>query len=226
MEITYSPRALYLAELKLLKRIIAEKEKQANRRIKFSHFLIIGTVGMICAYIAVKVPESFWTFLFGTLGVLAFAFIMFMPYEIYKLTKTHKLVLNQINTIIDKGVVHTCRISAERIAIAPEYEDEGNLYIIELNKNEVLYLWDGEYNLNKIFPCLEFEIYDNTFYECTHIQIYPLSDKTKPIKIDKKAKWDYMMKFGVPGNLEIHKIAFDETLKQFQIVTYLNLKKT
>lgn len=87
MEITYSHRALYPAELKLLKRIIAEKEKQANRRIKFPHFLIIGTVGMICTYIAVKVPESFWTFLFGTLGVLAFAFIVFMPYEIYKLTK-------------------------------------------------------------------------------------------------------------------------------------------
>lgn len=214
MEITYSPRDIYPAELKLLKRIIAEKKKQVNKRIKFAHFLIIGTVGIICVYIAVKVPESFWTFLFGTLGVLAFAFIAFAPYEIYKLTKTHKLVLNQINTIIDKGVVHTCRISAERIAIAPEYEDEGNLYIIELNKSEVLYLWDAEYNLNKIFPCLEFEIYDKPFYECTNMQIYPLSDRTKPIKIDKKAKWDYMKKFGVPGNLEIRKIALAETLKQ------------
>lgn len=213
MEITYSPRALYPAELKLLKRIVAEKEKQANRGIKFSHFLIIGTVGIICTCIAVKVPESFWTFLFGTLGVLAFAFILFMPYEIYKLTKTHKLVLNQLNTIINKGIVHTCRISAERIAIAPEYEDESDLYIIELNKYEVLYLWDLAYNLNKKFPCTDFEIYENTFFEFTGNQIYPLSDKIKPLKIDRKVKWDFIKKFGVPGNLEIRESTFDEIFK-------------
>lgn len=213
MEITYTPRAFYPSELKLLKSIVIKKEKEAKRKIKFTHFLIIGVFGILFAYVAVIVPDSFWTFLFGTLAVLSFALIVFVPYEIYKLTNERKSILYQLNTLINQDVVNTCKISAERIAIATEYEDEGNLYIIELNKNEVLYLWDTEFNLNKKFPCLEFEIYDNTFYECTNMQIYPLSDKTKPIKIDKKAKWDYMKKFGVPGNLEIRKIAFDETLK-------------
>ncbi len=213
MEITFSPRAFYPAELKLLKKLVAQNEKMTNRKIKFSHLIIAGVIGIGCAYVAMKIPESFWTFLFGTLGVFAFSFIVFMPYEIYKLTKEHKIILNQLNEIIDKGVVRTCRISAERIAIAPEYEDESDLYIIELNKNEVLYLWDIGYNLNKKFPCSDFEIYENPFFDCTNMRIYPLSDKTKPIKIDKKAKWDYMKKFGAPGNLEIRKIAFDETLK-------------
>ncbi|MDQ8011684.1 MAG: hypothetical protein REI96_04500 [Flavobacterium nitrogenifigens] len=213
MEITFSPRAFYPAELKLLKKLVAQNEKKAKRKIKFSHLIIAGGIAIGCAYIAVNITESFWTFLFGTISIFALAFIMFVPYEIYKLTKEYKIVLNQLNTIIDKGVVHTCRISAQRIAIASEYEDESDLYIIELNKNEVLYLWDIGYNLNKKFPCSDFEIYENTFFDCTNMRIYPLSDKTKPIKIDKKAKWDYMKKFGAPGNLEIRKIAFDETLK-------------
>lgn len=211
MEITFSPRAFYPAELKLLKKLVTQNEKMANRKIKFSHLIIAGGIAIGCFYIAVKITESFWTFLFGTISI--FAFIMFVPYEIYKLTKEYKIVLNQLNTIIDKGVVHTCRISAQRIAVASEYEDESDLYIIELNKYEVLYLWDLGYNLNKKFPCSDFEIYENTFFDCTNMRIYPLSDKTKPIKIDKKAKWDYMKKFGAPGNLETRKIAFEETLK-------------
>jgi hypothetical protein len=213
MEITFSPRAFYPPELKLLKKLVAQNEKMANRKIKFSHLIIAGVIGIGCAYVAIKISESFWTFLFGTLGVFAFSFIVFMPYEIYKLTKEHKIILNQLNEIIDKGVVRTCRISAERIAIAPEYEDESDLYIIELNKNEVLYLWDIGYNLNKKFPCSDFEIYENPFFEFTGNQIYPLSDKIKPLKIDRKVKWDFIKKFGVPGNLEIRESTFDEIFK-------------
>ncbi|WP_289665328.1 hypothetical protein [Flavobacterium panacagri] len=213
MKITYNPRDLYDDELKLLKKIITQKQKLANRKIKFPHLLIAGGVGIGSAFIAVNIPESFWTFLFGTLSVLAFSFIVFFPYEIHKLTKEHKIVLNQLNKIIDKGVVHTCKISAERIAIAPEYEDESDLYVIELNKNEVLYLWDIGYHLNKNFPCLDFEIYENIFFECTGMQIYALSNKVKPLKIDKKVKWDFIKKFGAPGNLEIRKSPFDEIFK-------------
>jgi hypothetical protein len=101
------------------------------------------------------------------------------------------------------------------MAIAPEYEDESDLYIIEVSSNEVIYLWDTGYSLNKKFPCPDFEIYEEGFFKLTGRQIYPLSEKNQPVKIDKKAKWNFMKQYGAPGHLETEKINFDELLKKY-----------
>jgi len=154
-------------------------------------------------------------FTFGTIAVLAFAFIVFVPYEIYKQKNRHKLFLQQLSTAIEKGTVDTYLIKTRRIAIAPEYEDESDLYIVELNDYEVLYLWDTEYNLNKKFPCSDFEIYENDFFKLIGRQIYPLSEKIQSVKIDKKTKWNFMKQYGASGHLEIEKINFDQLLEKY-----------
>ena len=89
------------------------------------------------------------------------------------------------------------------------------IYIVEIEKDKVLYLWDTEYNLNKKFPCLDFEIYEPNFYKLVGRQIYPLSEKIQAIKIDKKAKWNYMQEYGVRGHLETEIIGFDSLIEKF-----------
>ena len=215
MNITFKTRSFYPDELRILKTLKTKKEKETTSKIKFYHFLIAGLLGVSLTYITTIIPDSFWTFLFGTIAVFAFAFIVFMPYEIYKQKNRHKLFLQQLSATIEKGTVDTSLVNTKRIAIAPEYEDESDLYIVELNDNEVLYLWDIEYNLNKKFPCLDFEIYGDNFFKLIGRKIYPLSEKIQPVKIDKKAKWNFMKQYGVSGHLETEKINFDELLQKY-----------
>jgi hypothetical protein len=215
MNIAYKTRNFYPDELRILKTLKTQKEKETISKIKFYLFLIAGLLGAGLTYVTAIIPDSFWSFFFGTIAVFAFAFIVFTPYEIYKQKNRHKLFLLKLKTTLEKGTVDTCVINTKRIAIAPEYEDESDLYIIELNENEVLYLWDTEYNLNNKFPCLDFEIYEDNFFKLIGRQIYTLSEKVHPLKIDKKAKWNYMKTYGASGHLETEEIDFDELLQKY-----------
>lgn len=215
MDIPFKTRHFYPDELRLLKTLKTQKEKEGGGKIKFYHFVIAGLLGAGLTYITTQIPDSFWTFLFGTLAVFSFAFIVFTPYEIYKMRKKQKEFLQNLNATIDKGTVDTCLINAKRIAIAKEYEDEGDLFIIEYDIDKVLYLWDYDYNLRKKFPCLDFEIYEDNFFKLFGRQVYPLSDRIKPLTIDKKAKWNYMSKVGAAGHLETENVSFDKLIEDY-----------
>ncbi len=215
MNIQYKTRNLYPDELRILNKLKSQKEKEKMSKIKLHHFVTATILGTVLIYISSKIPDSFWLFLSGTTAVLLFAFVFFTPFEIYKKRKRHKSFLQQLNTIIAKGTVDTYLVMAKEIAIAPEYDDESDLYIIEINENEVLYLWDTEYNLNKKFPCLNFEIYDDVFFKLTNRQIYQLSEKIQPRKIDKKAKLNFIKQNGAPKHLEIEKINLAELFEKY-----------
>ena len=133
--------------------------------------------------------------------------------------------MRTLQSFLDKDTVDTYQIKSTRIAFAPEYEDENDLYIVELDENKVLYLWDIEYNLNKKFPCFNFEIYEDDFFKLTGRQIHPLSDKIQPIEIDKKSKWNYMKQYGGLGHLEIENIGFDKLLAKFHNNPHENNRK-
>jgi hypothetical protein len=215
MDIPFKTRPFYPDELRLLKTLRTQKEKEGGGKIKFYHFVIAGLLGAAFTYIATLLPDSFWTFLFGTLAVFLFAFIIFSPYEIYKMRRKGKDFLQHLNATIDKGTVDTCLINAKRMAVAQEYEDEGDLFLIEYDTDKILYLWDYDYNLRKKFPCLDFEIYENNFFKLFGRQVYPLSDRIKPLTIDKKAKWNYMSKIGTPGHMETQNINFDKLIADY-----------
>ena len=126
------------------------------------------------------------------------------------------MTLNLIESYLKTEIVRTCRINAEKIALAPEYEDETDLYLIKVNENEVLHLWDLEYNLKKKFPCLNFEVYEENFFTITGRQLYPLSDKIQPEKIGKKAKWNYMSKYGALGQLDVKYANFEQLVEEYR----------
>jgi hypothetical protein len=215
MDLQFKSRQFYPDELRLLKNLKTQKEKEGGVKIKFYHFVIAGLSGSAFTYLATLLPDSFWTFLFGTVAVFSFAFIVFAPYEIYKMRRNGKDFLKSLNATIEKGTVDTCLINAKRIAVGKEYEDEGDLFIIECGADKVLYLWDYDYNLGKRFPCLDFEIYQDDFFKLLGRQVYPLSDRIKPLIIDKKTKWNYMKKFGAPEHLQTDSINFDKLIEAY-----------
>jgi len=206
----FKTRELYPDELRVLKTLKTQTEKKSGCKIKIYHFVLAVFLGIVFAYLATLTKGSFWILPFGTIAVFSFGLVVFGPYELYKTQKRHKTFLQRLNVLIEKQTVDTCLINATRIALAEEYEDENDLYIVEMCKDKVLYLWDTEYNLNKNFPCLRFEIYERIFFELTGRQIYPLSEKIKPIMIDPKKKWKYMTQISTSEPTE--NISFDELM--------------
>lgn len=215
MNFTYKTREFYPDELQLLKKLKAKQIKESKSRFKFYHFLIAGAMGILFTYLAINTKTEFLIFLFGTGAVFAYVFILFMPYEIYKQRNNKKDFYNLVDEFMKKGTVETTLIKAKRIAIAEEFEDEGDLFIVDYDNDQVLYLWDYEYNFKKGFPCLEFEIYEDKFSQAFGTQIYPKSDPIEPIVIDKKAKWNYMMTIGTPDHLSSENINFDKLVADY-----------
>lgn len=209
-------RTLNSTEQALLKKLRTETEKTLKQKFKFHYFIIALISGVVFAYLASMIKIDFLIFAFGTIAVFAFSFIVFMPYEIYKDSVRLKKILKSIDSFVEKNELHVVPVKALRIAIAKEFEDEGDLVIVEYEVGKVLYLWDYEYGIAKRL-CLDFEIYEEGFFELTGRQVYPLSEKIKPVEIDRKAKWEYMSKVGSPGHLQVKRISFDQLLEQYKV---------
>jgi len=142
-----------------------------------------------------------------------------MPFEVIKLKKREKARIKHIDSILNRNTIEVCPVQAKRIAVAEEYEDESDLYIVEMTDGKILYLWDHEYNLKKNFPCLNFEIYNNEFYELIYRQINPLSEKIQPIVIDAKVKWAILTKEGLPEHLCVEDNDFDRLIERMKNFT-------
>lgn len=212
-------RPFYEDEARILSSLLKSKKKELNRKPRYYYLVIAIIIAAGCTYGAVKTNLDVIRFLLGTIAVFLWSFTVFTPYEIYKQQKKLKSDTNRLQEYVSAGIVCTYPVSAKRIALAKKYEDESDLYIIEIQNNNVICLWDREYNLNKKFPCLNFEIYDEDFTLLTGRQVYQLSEKIKPILIAPKAKWNYMIKNGVPENLQIISINFDKLIEK---INYYN----
>lgn len=208
----FKERQLYSDEIKILNRAKTIATKSLSDSFKLHYFIMAVIIGLLFTFLAIKTSHDFLVFLFGTTAVIAYAFVVFMPYEIYKRKKQIKNQIASLNRFLDTSTVRTFAIKTDKIAIAKEYEDESDLYIVKIDNNKVLFLWDTEYNLNKKLPCTDFEIYEQDFYLTMGRQVYCKGPKTDCIKIDKKKKWKYMGTHGFPEHLMIETKDFDKLI--------------
>ena len=214
MKISYKARPFYPDEQRLLRTLKNKKEREQGGRIKFHHFLVAAALAAGFGYLA-SISQNGWQgFIPGLITVFSVSFIVFMPREMYKRTRRHREFLAALHGFIDRGTVATCTISAKRIAVAEEYEDEGDIFLIEMGQDNILCLWDYAYTLPRRFPCLDFEIYEEDFTKLLGRMVYPLSKRIVPLTIDKKAKWNYMGKPGMPEHLEVIKANFDQFVEE------------
>lgn len=202
--------------MRLLRTLRARKEKEGRGLSRWHYFPIAGAIGAGCTYVASIVPDSIWTFLFGTIAIFCASFLVFGLYTIYVSQRRNRRFLKELENWIGNETIRTWRINAIRIAVAKEYEDEGDLYLVEYEPDKVLYLWDHDYNLKGKFPCLEFEIYEADYCKLIGRQVYPLSEHIKPrLVIDRKVKWKYMKEVGAPEHLSTESIDFDTLVARY-----------
>lgn len=218
MKLTTVNRPLYADELLLLQQALAFEEARGQRKFGLKHYIIILVCGCVLSYFAYlsSTHSDLLVFVFGTLSVLCFGFVVFMPYEEYKGEKKARERAAEIARIISSNFIEVTPVKATRIALAPEYEDETNLYILEIGERHVLYLWDAEYNLEDKFQCLHFEVYGSEFI--TDRMLYPLSDRVEPVVLDRNKKWELMSSPGLPEHKHIEEAGFDEVVARFGVI--------
>jgi hypothetical protein len=224
----FKTRALYPDELRRLNTLKTKTEKNKTKTSKSLVFFWALLLGIVCTCVAVETPkDSFWFFIFGTVAVFSFATAVFKLFNDLKAQDKNKNILQRVHALIDKQTVDTCPVNATRIALAETYEDESDWYIFELGNDKILRYWDVDFAYNsRKFPCLQFEIYEKNFAHLTGNDIYPLSEKIKPVVlIDPKKKWKYMCQFdpfehlvGAGENIGIANIGFDELISQIEML--------
>lgn len=207
-------RPLNVKETKTLQKIRSTAQKDLAQGLKLHYIAVAVIIGALCLYVANWTRYDVVALIFGTIAVFGFSCLAFMPYELFKFRRKAKQKIKQVEGLLAENSIEVYSVIATRIAVAKEFEDEGDLYIIETAGNDILYLWDYDYNLKKNFPCLEFEIYSDEFFKVIGRQIYPLTEKIKPFVITAKAKWAYMKKIGPPGHLALEKKSFDKVVER------------
>ena len=212
-------RSLNSDEVIILEKLIKKSEREIKSKNKNHYYLIAIVLGIGFVYLASIISIQFLVFVFGTLAVILFSFVVFTPYELYKDRKRHKKNITLASQYLTEKLIEVIPVKAKRIAVAKEYEDEGDLIIVEYDTNKILYLWDYDYNLKKKFPCLEFDIYEDNFFKLIGKQVYPINEEIKPIIIKAKDKWNYLKKFGAPGHMESIDMDFDELILKYNNVT-------
>lgn len=208
-------RPLEARESKALVKIRKTCEKDLAEVFKLRYVLVAIVFGLGCAYLAYWTKYGFLTFVFGAVSALSFMFVVSVPYDIYKTSRRLKSKIKQIDVIMSRGTVDVCPVQAKRIALAKEKKDEGDWFIIEMDDNRLLHLWDLSHELKKALPCLTFEIYDDDFYAAIGKPVNALSEKTQPaITISAKAKLAYLAKLGMPEHMRIEKKNFDKLVEE------------
>jgi hypothetical protein len=207
-------RPLTLKETKALTKIRSTAKKELKVGYRTNHMIVAIMLGTVFTYLAFLTKYNFLILAFGTIAVLSFGFVVFMPFEIYRERTRLKQRIKQVDDVLTLNSIEVTPMAAKQVALAKQFEDEGDLYIIEMDTSHILYLWDKDHNLKKNFPCLEFEIYSDDFHSLIGRQINPLNKKFKPLMINAKSKWAYFKKQPAPEHLSIEKRSFKKLVDQ------------
>ena len=207
-------RPLNAKEIKTLGKIRSSREKELRRPFQWTQPVSAVVLGTLALYLATWTRYDLITFLLGVFFIFCAAFVIIRPYEYFKDRKRARIMRGKVDEVLRAGMVEVAPVTAKQVALAKEHEDEGDLYIVEMEKGHVCYMWDRGYNLKKNFPCLEFEIYSEVFAQLIGRQINPLSEKMKPVIIDPRAKWNYLKKSGAPDHLYIEKKNFEKLIEK------------
>lgn len=197
-------------------RSAASKELEHPYNIR--SFILTIIAGALCAYFALWTRYELFTFILGTISVLSFGFVFYMPFQIYRDVQKTKQLIRDVDVFLTSGEVNVYPVTASRIAVAKESKDEGDLYIIELSNKGILYLWDTFHNMKKHLPANEFEVYSKPFAALIRRNVNTLSEKTTAIQVSAKGKDAYFKKTGaVPEHLSVDKKNFDKLLRDLGV---------
>ncbi|MNJ97715.1 hypothetical protein D3C87_154680 [compost metagenome] len=216
MKLKTTDRKLSAKELRLLKLVLRNRIQELQSKNHLRFFLISLSIGITFACIAWMLKDGFFLFLTGTIAVFAFIAFIFSIAPTFKEKLVEKKTVNDLAAYIEKGVVTVSNINSLNIAEVSDHENESNLFIIEFEKDKILYYWDFKYSLYDKFPCEQFEIYDATFYKFANREINFLSPKIEVTTISLNKNSSYFNKFRKPAHMEIINKNFKELISEIK----------
>lgn len=208
-------RPFFPDEIRLLNKLKLKYSQKAVSRLKVYDLLLIFITGIAFADMATMIKSGLGIAVFGTLAGLCFFVVLFAPFERYQNNRRIKRKWSVANSLLMQNGLTVTRVNALQIALAAEYEDEGDLYLVAYKPDAVLYLWDNNYQLSKRLPCLNFDIYPEEFTRLTGRQVYTLSEQIMPLSIAAAHKWKYLKKYGSPRQLSTEEISMEDLIARF-----------
>lgn len=215
MELARISRPLLPEEIKRLRKLKKERQSRLQKGFQYYWLLYAVLAGTVFTGLAIYLEDGFLHFLCGTLAVFAWSALVFAPWEAFKLFRRDKAQIAVLDECLNSGTIRVVPVNALRIALAPEFEDESDLYMVEYAPDHILYIWDIDYNLEGVFPCMRFDLYEPEFAVLTGMVLHPRSEKIEPVHIDKAAKWKHLGEFGGPGEWQAERRNFDELIAAF-----------
>lgn len=206
-------RPLLTSEINILKRLQRKMKKTLATKEKWHHYVIALLAGIAGTYLAFHLKMGFVQGLSIQLAIIGFSLLIFMLYTLYRTRRSAKNKLSLIDALLAEKQVKVTPVDALKMAVAEEFKNEKQLYIIAYELNKVFYF--NDYGFGRAYPCLKFEIYEDAFFEATGRRIHPLSEKIEPLIISSKHKWTYLEKKGWPEHLTTEPINFDALVKAY-----------
>ena len=218
---------------------IKEKEKLNTRiseikeslNIRFNWIVVFVLIGITIASMVhiIYFDKSNWSLISKFSVCVAPIGIWVVIERYFKQKKNGNKELKSLTDIQNEGQISVVTFELNRIAKLEEYEDEGDLYLIETKDKKCTYLWDAEYLLinDKEFPSDQFEVYvDDTFKFGIDKKVKCLGNKLTPTIINGENKWAFFGKVGFPGDLQIEEKPFDQIIEEIKNESLTMAKKS
>lgn len=217
-------RQINPAERKILTRVINRLEKNSNAKLNWKAIIILTGATILFGIHIYYYEESNWSLPSKFLVCVCPIMIWIIIENKYKGKKKENKILSALKEISEIGLITIIPVNTTRIIEFEQKEDEGTLFLVEINKNERIYLDDEQWLIPHPgkFPCDKFDIYlDKNFAYAINRKVYCNGRKIEPIKVPGNIKWKYFD--GFPEDLSKEPKTFDEILSEIKTVELQSL---
>ncbi len=222
-------RPLTDKELNKLRSQKRENIKIIELSYKIKPYIIIGILTFLSGVTLYFFSKSFNKIflgefvgqLIGFIFSVCIALLFYFPFEQIKSRKRLNNENTQIESLINKNEIEVYEIQTNQAIHFIQYDDEGELYLIQISENKLLYIWDDQTLIKKTkFPNTHFEIYkDIDLRWLLWNKVTYKGQRFTPKKVTANTKSKYFKAEGYPedlteieGNIE----SFFEKVNQYK----------
>jgi hypothetical protein len=220
----HETRQLSITESERLNASVDSLEKTLHGKLNWKAISLLSFATILFAIHIYYYEDSNWSLPSKFLVCVCPIAIWIIVENKYKGRKKENKILDHLKRIRDSGLITVLPVNTNRIIEFQEKEDEGTLFLIEINKNERIYLDDEQWLISPTkFPCDKFDIYlDKDFAYTMGRKIYCTGKKIESLKVPGTIKWKYF-EDGFPEDLSKEPKTFDEILSEIKTIELQNL---
>jgi hypothetical protein len=214
-------------EREKLDKRISEIRESLNIRLNWTAIFILLGITAASAIHIYYFDKSNWSLISKISVCVAPIGIWVVVEQYFRQKKNENKELQSLTEIRNENQILVISVELDRIAKFEEYEDEGDLYLVETKDKESIYLWDAEYLLfdDNEFPSEQVEVYvDDTFKFGIDKKVKCSGNKLTPIIVSGESKWTFFKRVGFPGDLQTEEKPFDKIIEEIKQLSTNDLR--